>query len=96
MNRLTKDETDTAQLNVTASGIDDENFVYEWSKKNNDLPPKVPSKNQKVLTIPNLHESDEGIYFCTVTNIWNRSMMSSDIHLVVQGMHKVKKIVSNF
>jgi len=88
MNNLTKDETDTAHLSVTATGINEIDFVYEWKKKNNDVPLKVSRKNQKVLSIPNLLESDEGIYFCTVINRWNQSAVSSGIHLVVQGTCK--------
>ena len=90
MTDLTKDETDTVQLSVTASGINKENFVYEWRKRDNDLPLKVSGVDQKVLTIPKLLESDEGTYFCTVTNNWSRSMVSNDIRIIVQGIHNNK------
>jgi len=90
VSNITKDETDTAQLSVTASGINNGSFMYEWSKMSSDLPSKVLSRNQKVLIIPDLLESDEGFYLCKVTNTWNRSKMSDRIHLVVQGEHKTK------
>ena len=46
--------------------------------------------NGAVLTIPNLVESDEGMYYCTVTNQWGNSVRSDDVTLTVQGMYAVK------
>ena len=81
-----KNETETAQLTVLADGVRKENFVYEWKVKNKDLPDKVIGVNGTVLTIPDLVKSDEGEYYCTVSNQWGRSMESNTITLTVSGI----------
>ena len=79
-------ERGTAQFSATASGVNKENFVYKWRKRNsNNLPNKVSGVNGEVLTIPTLVESDEGAYYCTVTNQWGNSVRSNDVILSVQG-----------
>jgi len=61
--------------------------VYHWKKKGSkNLPNKVSGVNETILTIPNLVKSDEGQYYCTVTNEWNRSVESNDVTLIVSGM----------
>ena len=42
--------------------------------------------NESILTIPTVAESDEGQYYCIVTNEWNTSVESDNITLVVFGM----------
>jgi len=42
--------------------------------------------NGTVLTIPNVLESDNGQYYCTVTNEWNRSVESNNVTLATYGM----------
>ena len=79
-------EGGTAQFTATASDVNMTNFVYQWRKKHVSLPNKVFGVNRTVLTIPNLVESDEGIYYCTVTNEWGNSVSSGDVTLSVQGM----------
>ena len=39
-----------------------------------------------MLTIPRVLESDEGLYYCIVTNEWNRSVESDNINFTVYGM----------
>ena len=86
--RLTVNEGDTAQLNATASGININNFVYQWRKRgSSSLPNKVTGINGTILTIPNAHDSDEGNYVCIVTNEWGSSVRSNNIMLTVTGMY---------
>ena len=81
-------ERGRAQFTATASGINMGNFVYQWRKRgSSSLPDKVSGVNGTVLTISNLVESDEGVYYCTVTNQWNNHERSDDITLTVQGMY---------
>ena len=71
---------------ATASGINKENFVYQWKKKGNkNLPNKVSGVNAAELMIPNSLKSDEGLYYCNVTNEWGRSVKSNDVTLTVIG-----------
>ena len=79
-----------AQFMAIVDGINtsESNFVYQWTKRsNNSLPDKVSGINETVLTIPNALESDEGQYYCTVTNEWDRSVESNDVTLFTFGMY---------
>ena len=70
---------ETVQFIATASGVNKNNFVYQWKKRDSDsLPDKVSGVNRTNLTIPNVHGSDEGQYYCIVTNEWDRSVESND------------------
>ena len=81
-------EGGTAQFTVRASGINMNNFVYQWKKRGmNGFPDKVLGVDGTILTIPNVVESDEGRYFCTVTNEWERKKKSRDIILIVEGTY---------
>ena len=81
------DEGETAQFTATASGINSNNFVYQWKKRgSNNLPDKVDGSDGTVLTIPNVLESDEGQYYCNVTNEWGRRIQSNDGILAISGM----------
>jgi len=72
-------EGGTAQFKATASGINKNNFTYQWGKRDsNSLPNKVSGVNGTVLIIPNLVVSDEGQYYCIVTNEWDRSVVSDN------------------
>ena len=83
---LMNGEGGTVQFTATASGVNMRNFVYQWRKNGSrSLPNKVSGVNEVVLTIPNLVESDEGVYYCTVTNEWGRSVRSNDVTLTVGG-----------
>ena len=79
-------EGGTAQFTATASGVNMRIFLYQWRKKHDRLPNKVSGVNRAVLIIPNLVESDEGMYYCTVTNEWGNSVNSGDVTLSVKGM----------
>ena len=79
----------TAQFNATTSAIstDESYFVYQWKKRgSNSFPDKVSGVNETVLTIPNVLESDEGQYYCIVTNEWGRSVESDNVTLTTYGM----------
>ena len=79
-------ERGTAEFVATASGINMINFMYQWRKRGSDsLPHKVSGVNEAILTIPNLILSDEGQYYCIVTNEWGRSVESDDARLTVEG-----------
>ena len=85
-NNLLIGKGNTAQFTATTSGVSSErsNFIYEWKKRNSDsLPDKVLGVNGTVLTIPNAVKSDEGQYYCIVTNEWGRSVESSYATLTV-------------
>ena len=86
--RLVIGKGNTAQFNATTSGVssDGSNFMYQWMKRGSDgLPDKVSGVNGEVLTIPNVLESDEGQYYCIVTNEWDRFVESDDVTLTVYG-----------
>ena len=79
----------TALITAMAGGIstNENNFIYQWRKRNNNtLPEKVLGINESILTIPDVLKSDEGFYYCIVTNEWGRSVESNDANLTVFGM----------
>ena len=81
-------EGGTAEFTAVASGKGKTNFKYQWKKRGSDsLPDKVSVVNREVLMIPNVLESDEGQYYCTVTNEWDRNMESNDVTLTVEGTY---------
>ena len=76
----------TAQFIAMATGIstNESNFMYQWKKKDGgSLPGKVSGA---ILKIPNVAESDEGQYYCNVTNEWGRTVRSNDVSLSIFGM----------
>ena len=76
----------TAKFTATAIGVNKENFVYQWKKRGNgNLPNKVLGVNGTELFIRNSLKSDEGQYYCTVTNEWSNSEVSNDVTLTVVG-----------
>ena len=79
----------TAMFNATVNGIStSEKFIYWWMKRGiNSLPDKASGINGTVLTIPNVDESDEGRYYCTVTNEWGRSVESNNVTLSTFGKY---------
>ena len=79
----------TAMITAIAGGIStsENKLIYQWRKRNsNTLPGKVSGVNESILTIPDVLESDEGLYYCIVTNEWGRSVESNDTSLTVFGM----------
>ena len=78
----------TAQFVAAASGVNMRNFVYQWRKSGLiNLLYKASGVNGAVLTIPNLIESDSGLYHCTATNEWGNSVSSDYVNLTVIGMY---------
>ena len=78
-----------------ASGVNtsNSNFMYQWRKRDSDnLPDKVSGVNESMLTIPNVTESDNGFYYCVVTNEWGRSVKSANVELTVFGMYIAKHV----
>ena len=80
-------EGGTAIFIATSSGItDNKELMYLWEKNDkNKLSDRAIGHNSTKLTIPNLKKSDEGEYYCTVTNEWGNSVKSGYITLTVQG-----------
>ena len=79
-------EGKTVHFNATANGINKNNFMYQWRKRDSDsFPNKVSGVNGLMLTIPDVTESDEGQYYCIVTNEWSRSVESNNGSLAVSG-----------
>ena len=79
----------TAAITVMATGIrtHENDFRYQWRKRNgSSFPDKVSGINESSLMIPNVLESDNGRYYCIVTNEWDRSVESNDVTLTVFGM----------
>ena len=70
---------------ATGKSTAENNFIYQWMKKDSVLSNKVSGVNGSVLTIPNVLESDEGQYYCIVTNEWDRSVESNHVTLAVFG-----------
>ena len=81
-------ERGTVQFTAMATGKNEDNFRYQWKKRGSDsLPSKVSGVSGTVLTIPNLNKTDEGLYYCNVTNEWGRSLKSNDVNLIVEGTY---------
>ena len=82
-------EGETVRLTATASGINETNsFKYQWRKRGNGSPSDVTvGVNNPVLVISGLSTSDEGDYYCNVTNEWGRSVLSNATILFVEGMN---------
>ena len=80
-------EGGTVTFIAISSGITDKKeLIYLWEKDSkNKLPDKVIGHNSTKLTIPNLKKSDEGQYYCTVTNEWDNSVKSEYITLTIHG-----------
>ena len=88
-NNLLTGKGTTVEFTAIASGIttNGTNFMYQWIKRDSDsFPDKVSGINGAVLTIPEAAKSDEGEYYCIVTNEWGRSVESNDVTLATYGM----------
>ena len=77
---------ETIQFTATASGIG--TLRYQWRKRGVDkLPDKVLGADTLVLTIPNIDKSDEGQYYCIVTDMRNISVKSDHVYLTIYGTY---------
>ena len=75
----------TVNFNAEARGIG--TLRYQWRKRGrNKLPNKMLGSDTPILTIPKIRKSDEGDYYCIVTNMWNRNVESNSVTLNVYGM----------
>ena len=82
----------TANFTAMATGIStvENNFMYQWRKRDSEsLTMKVSGVNGSVLSIPNVLESDEGQYYCIVTNEWGSTVKSNDVSLSIFGMSSI-------
>ena len=80
-------EGETVWFTITASGINMRNFDYKWEKRGGQFSDRVRGINSTTLIIRSTLLSDEGQYYCNVTNEWGNSIRSDDITLTVEGMH---------
>ena len=88
-NSLLTSKGKTAEITAVASGVttNKNNFMYQWIKRDSNIfPDKVSGINGAVLVIPETAKSDEGQYYCIVTNEWGRSVKSDNVTLAVYGM----------
>ena len=86
----------TANFTAMATGISsvENNFMYQWRKRDSEsLPIKVSVVNGIVLSIPNVLESDEGQYYCIVTNEWGSTARSNDVSLSIFGMSSIQSLL---
>ena len=86
--RFTVGERATVNFTAMASGINNHTFVYQWKRKNKEIPDKVSNVKRAVLTIPNILESDKGKYYCIVSNEWGSRVRSSDVTLAFKGRQR--------
>ena len=86
-------EGGTATFTAIVNGKNMRNFIYQWRKRgSNKVSDKVSGVNGTVLTIPNVLESDEGQYYCIVTNEWGRSVESNDVALTFDGTYVIVNV----
>ena len=89
-NKLIADEGSTVNFTAVVNSKYKSNFAYQWQKKGRRrLPNKISSLIRSVLIIPVVLKSDEGKYYCNVTNEWGRTVISKDITLSVKGMYVI-------
>lgn len=73
-------------MNITADGPGNNNFVYQWKKRgSNSLPDNVKGKDTPKITISSVTSSDNGSYYCVVTNQWGNMTQSNDAIVTVLG-----------
>ena len=86
--RVVPIEGETLYLTALASGINTNNFEYQWRKRGStNFPDKILSVEKDVLVIPDVSISDEGDYYCNVTNEWGRSVISYTTSISIEGLY---------
>ena len=86
-NKVIAGERETVNFTAIVNSMYNNNFAYKWQKKNKKkLPRKVSTNfNGAILIIPDVLKSDEGRYYCNVTNEWGTNMRSEEVMLSVEG-----------
>ena len=78
-------EGKTAKLAINTTGK--ETLTYQWSRRGaGRFPDKALCRNTKELIIPEASRSDEGVYYCIVSNISNITVESDNVKLTTYGM----------
>ena len=78
-------ERKTAKLAIHATG--EGTLTYQWRRKGGEqFPDKALCRDTKELIIPEVDRSDEGVYYCIVSNISNITVESDNIKLTTYGM----------
>ena len=78
-------EGKTAKLAIDTTG--EETLTYQWRRRGaKQFPDKALCRDTKELIIPEVDRSDEGEYYCIVSNISNITMESDNIKLTTYGM----------
>ena len=73
-------------MTVIADGPGKRNFAYQWKKRDgNSLPDIVNGKDTSEITISSVTPSDNGSYYCVVTNQWGNTTESNDASVIVLG-----------
>ena len=70
-----------AQLKCSASGYQEDMFMYQWKRNGSD----INGATVKTLIILSVNYNDSGMYECTVTNHWDDMITSEQIQLTVTG-----------
>ena len=74
---ITLGKGNTLSLTVIASGPESKQFKYQWKKMNsNSFPTLARGLNTSNLIIPLVSASDNGSYYCVVTNPWGNTETS--------------------
>ena len=71
-------------LAVTATGLGNDHFTYQWIKEKDDSISSITDEQYtSSLTIKVAKESDSGLYYCKVKNKWNIQNKSNKAFLKV-------------
>ena len=78
-------EGKTAKLAINTTG--EGTLTYRWRRRGAGwFPDKALCRDTKALIIPEVDRSDEGEYYCIVSNISNITVESDNIELTTYGM----------
>ena len=72
------------RLSVTADGPGKNKFKYQWKKRGSKLlPNRVIGKETSKITISSVTSTDDGLYYCVVTNQWGNMTESNNATVTV-------------
>ena len=78
-------EGKTAKLAIDTTG--EGTLTYQWRRRGAEqFPDKALCSDTKELIIPEVDRSDEGVYYCIISNISNITVESDNIKLTTYGM----------